>query len=203
MGWYILARSKRPMDIWARIGQTLPMCSAGAQIASCRTALAEKGGAELAFAHLRLYKIYTKKAAELPFFLSVPFRRLGEHHLDQAIESSELLAEPLAIRAISELRDGELRDGLRDLEKAVVRQQLLMQIPSSKGDTERVRLCRYLYVAGEVQYQLGCFQKARELLEQASQEFRLVSANLRGDESKLEEGILLGIVCCLQFETKY
>jgi hypothetical protein len=190
------------MDLWSRLAERLPVKSdAKEAVRYLRERIPQQSDDQRALSQVQLYRIYFTQARERPIF-AVPFRRLAQYHLEEALVWAKFWPEPLAIHAALQLQKRDLWSGLENLSKYIQKQRIWLENTGSK-ESDRLELCRNLALGASARSQLGQFAPALEWCQEAREEFNKLDTGTRVEETGLADSILIGISVCLLVAYRY
>jgi hypothetical protein len=152
--------------------------------------------------HYELAKLYVREA-ERVWALSLLYKSFRNYHVKEGVINARVLPGPLGMRAIDEIEDGKLFDGLRDMQEEVERLFRWIKLPDVVVEEDRVQLFLLLKNCGDVSAQLGQFPESRDWLQLSLEQFKTLSAASRVEYAESAETSLVGIVLSLQLEMKY
>jgi tetratricopeptide (TPR) repeat protein len=164
--------------------------------------LSDQAGDVRAYSHMELYKIYHALARD-NLFLRPWYRRLARKHLEDAVAHAKNWAQPRALLATLELRQGDFWKGREDLSKAIELQRAWIQNATHDKDAIRLDLCNYLILAGSTELHTGQLNTARQAFSSAMEELKTLSPAAQSQRKALEDSIVPAIFDCLFLEHRY
>jgi hypothetical protein len=153
-------------------------------------------------AHYELARLYRKEAKRV-WILAILYKSFYDYHVNEGVINSRIFPGSLGMRAIDEIEDGKLIDGLRDMQEEINRLARWIELPSVVDESDRVQLFLLLKNCGDVSAQLGQFPESRKWLKLSLEQFRTLDATSSVELGESAEKALLGIVLSLQLEMKY